>query len=205
MRKKWISATGLCLLAALAFCSPALAGQAAQDFRQQNDLQAFTPPDWFLAGHFAAREVQPRYLFGSVADFAKSLGGTTWLIEHDEEMRQERLASEGKSFEYTIYLEAAGPSGPRYWVFVVLPHKSAKEWFEERWSYHKSKAKDYYGQTQSGLERAMADGLAITGELRFLVRDGQVSLEAPEDILAKEAKFPPAYDLQEGKRLSAAK
>jgi hypothetical protein len=193
-------------LALLAPGAPAGAGQATPSFREQNDLVPFTPPAWFLAGHFVAREVEPRYLFGTVGGFAQSLGGATaWLIEDDEQKRQERLASEGKAFEYTIYLEAAGPTGPLYWVFVVLPHKSAQAWFEERWSYHKSKAKAYYGQTQSGLERAFAEGLAIGGELRFLVEEGQVSLKVPEDILAGEGKFPPAYDLREGKPLQAAK
>lgn len=178
------------------------AGLASPDFRQQNDLVSFTPPAWFLQGHFVAREVGPRYLFGSVADFVKSLNcPTAWLIEQDEQQRQERLAGQGKNFEYTVYLEAAGPAGPVYWVFVVLPHKNAQEWFDERWSYHRSKAKAYYGQTQSGLEQAMAQGLAIGGELRFLVEDGQPSLKVPEDVLMREGKFPARYDLRDGKRL----
>lgn len=188
-----------CLLLAT---TTAGAGPAGSSFREQNDLLPFTPPDRFLAGHFVAREVQPRYLFGSVAEFAASLGqSATWLIETAEQERQERLAREGKQFEYTIYLEAPGPQGPRYWVFVVLPHQSAREWFEERWSYHKSKTKEFYGQTQSGLERAMADGFVISGELRFLVEDGQPSLQVPEEMLLREHKFSPRYDLGEGKRL----
>ncbi|MBI5523391.1 MAG: hypothetical protein HY910_12245 [Desulfarculus sp.] len=178
------------------------AGLASPDFRQQNDLVDFAPPAWFLEGHFVAREVGPHYLFGSVADFVKSLNcPTAWLIEDAEAARQERLAKEGKNFEYTIYLEAAGPAGPVYWVFVVLPHKNAQEWFEERRSYHRSKAKAYYGQTQSGLERAMAEGLTVAGELRFLVEDGQVSLKVPEEVLMQGAKFPARYDLRDGKRL----
>lgn len=189
----------------LAANAPARAGQSAPSFREQNDLVPFTPPAWFLEGHFVARETQPRYLFGTVADFAGSLPGpTAWLIEREEQQRQERLAREGKAFEYTVYLESPGPAGPEYWVFVVLPHKNAQEWFQERWSYHKSKAKDFYGQTQSGLERALAQGLTISGELRFLVQEGQVSLQVPEDLLSGQAKFPPAYDLQEGRRLPAA-
>ncbi|MBI4797912.1 MAG: hypothetical protein HY794_04075 [Desulfarculus sp.] len=178
------------------------AGLASPDFRQQNDLVAFTPPAWFLDGHFVAREVGPRYLFGSVADFVKSLNcPTAWLIEQDEQQRQERLAGQGKNFEYTVYLEAAGPAGPVYWVFVVLPHKNAQEWFDERWSYHKSKAKAYYGQTQSGLEKALAQGLTVGGELRFLVEDGQPSLKVPEDVLMQGGGFPARYDLQDGKPL----
>lgn len=182
----------------------ALAGsaQTSPDFRQQNDLVAFTPPAWFLAGHFVAREVGPRYLFGSVDDFVKSLNRpTAWLIEREEAQRQERLAGEGKNFEYTVYLEASGQASAVYWVFVVLPHKNAQEWFEERWSYHKSKAKAYYGQTQSGLEGAMAQGLTIGGELRFLVENGQVSLQVPEEVLVQGGRFPAKYDLQEGKQL----
>ena len=190
------------LLMVFSLVSWPAAAEASPDFRQQYDLKSFTPPAWFLEGHFVAREVGPRYLFGSVADFVKSLNcPTAWLIEKEEEQRQERLGKEGKNFEYTVYLEAASPAGTVYWVFVVLPHKNAQEWFDERWSYHKSKAKAYYGQTQSGLERALAEGLTVSGELRFLVEAGQPSLRIPEEVLTQGAKFPAKFDLQEGKRL----
>lgn len=112
----------LAALIAMLLAAPAWAAPAGPSFREQNDLVHFDPPEWFFKGHFVAREVQPRYLFGSVADFAKGLGQTIWFIEQPE---QERRAKEGNSFEYTVYLEQTGPSGPRYWVFVMLPHKSA--------------------------------------------------------------------------------
>jgi hypothetical protein len=90
-----------------------------------------------------------------------------------------------------------------YWIFVVLPHKTAQEWFQERRRFHGSKAPGYYGKTETELQRALDAGLAIKGELRFLITGGQISLQVPEEVLVRELKFAPMWDLEAGKRLAA--
>ena len=89
-------------------------------------------------------------------------------------------------------------------MFVALPYDNAKQWFEDRWTYHRSKAEGFYGQTLASLERAFAQGLGPKAELRFLVVDGQVSLESPEDLLSRQMRVAPVYDLAEGRPLGAA-
>lgn len=131
----------LILLAALAGVA-----WAGNDFRQENDLTSHQPPDWFLKGHFVAREVGPRFIFGSVTDFVQSLGcPTAWLVEPEEQARVDQAAQAGKTPEYSLYLEQDAPGGKVYWMFVVLPHQDPQQWLRERHDYHKSKTEGYYG------------------------------------------------------------
>jgi len=195
-------AAAVILFTSLMVTSPADSGESSHEFRQKSGLVAYTPPAWFLKAHFIGRETNPAYVFGPVQDFVRAMGSkTTWLIEDAELKRVERASTEGQNPEYSLFLEAVSPEGTEYWVFVVLPYEAAQEWFDARRAYHGSKAADYYGKTQSELERALSQGLKIKAELRFFIEKGDISLECPEDVIMQRYKFQPVYDLSEGRWL----
>ena len=195
----------LLMLMSLVMTPLVVATESAQTFRQKNGLLAYAPPVWFLEGYFIAREKNPGYIFGTVQDFVKTLGATTtWLIEDLELERLEVASAEGKNPEYSLYLEAVSPQHTEYWVFVVLPHESAQEWFDARRAYHGRKAEGYYGKTQSELEHALSQGIKIKAELRFFIDKGDLSLQSPEDVIMKRDKFQPVFDLSAGRWLGSA-
>ena len=202
---KWSLAASIIMLASLIITPTADTGESAQSFRQQNGLLAYAPPDWFLEGYFIARETNPGYVFGPVQDFVRVVGGkATWLIEDLELERLERASADGTTPEYSLFLEAVSPERTEYWVFVLLPHESAKEWFAARRAYHGRKAEGYYGKTQSMLERALSQGLKIKAEIRFFIEKGEISLASPEDIIMNRYKFQPVFDLSAGRWLGSA-
>ena len=181
------------------------AGDNAQSFRQQNGLLTYAPPAWFLEGYFIARERNPGYVFGPVQNFVQAMGNTTtWLIEDLELKRLERISSDGTTPEYSLYLEAVSAERTEYWVFVVLPHETAEEWFAARRAYHGRKAEGYYGKTQSLLESALRQGLKIKAEIRFFIEKGNISLDSPEDIILNKYNFQPFFDLSTGRWLGSA-
>jgi hypothetical protein len=203
--KRWGLATSILMLAGLIITASAVAGESAKKFRQQNGLLAYAPPAWFTEGYFIAREKNPAFVFGPVQDFVRALGGkTTWLIEDLELKRLERTAADGTYPEYSLYLEAVSPERTEYWVFVVLPYENAREWFDARRAYHGRKAENYYGETQGMLERALSQGLKVKAELRFLIEQGDIRLEPPEDLIMNRYKFQPVFDLGSGRRLDSA-
>jgi len=205
MSKKWYVAAAVILLTSLMVTPPADSGESAHEFRQKSGLVAYTPPAWFLEAHFIARETNPAYVFGPVRDFVLAMGGkTTWLIEDAELKRVEQASAQGQNPEYSLFLEVVSPEHTEYWVFVVLPYEAAQEWFDARRAYHGSKAADYYGKTQSELERALSQGLKIKAELRFFIEKGDISLECPEDVIMKRYEFQPVYDLREGRSLDSS-
>jgi hypothetical protein len=205
MLKRWFLLMSMLILTSLMITPMVVAAESAQTFREKNGLLAYAPPVWFLEGYFIAREKNPGYIFGTVQDFVKTLGGTTtWLIEDLELKRVELASVEGKNPEYSLYLEAVSPQGTEYWVFVVLPHESAQAWFDARRAYHGRKAEGYYGKTQSELERALGQGIKIKAELRFLIERGDISLQAPEDTIMSRYKFQPVFDLNSGRWLGSA-
>jgi hypothetical protein len=202
--KRWYLAASILMLASLMITPTADAGESAQSFRQQNGLLAYAPPAWFLEGYFIARERNPGYVFGPVQDFVRAMGGkTTWLIEDLELERLERASADGNTPEYSLFLEAVSPERTEYWVFVILPHESAQEWFAARRAYHGRKAEGYYGMTQRMLERALSQGLKIKAEIRFFIEKGEISLASPEDIIMKRYKFQPVFDLSAGRWLGS--
>ena len=204
MLRKLSLPISILMLASLILTHEGAAAESVQTFRQLNGLVSYTPPDWFLEGYFIAREKNPRYVFGPVKDFVQAIGGkNTWLIEDLELKRLERSRTDGKEPEYSLFLEAALPDRTEYWVFVVLPHESAQEWFDARRAYHGRKASDYYGKTQGELECAIKEGLTIKAELRFLIEKGNISLEVPEDEIMSRHKFQPVFDLSTGRRLGS--
>jgi hypothetical protein len=205
MLKKWFLLMSMLMLTSLMITPLAVVAESSQTFRQKNGLLAYAPPVWFLQGYFIAREKNPGYIFGTVQDFVKTLGGTTtWLIEDLELKRVELASVEEKNPEYSLYLEAVSPQGTEYWVFVVLPHENAQAWFDARRAYHGRKAEGYYGKTQSELERALSQGIKIKAELRFLIEKGDLSLQSPEDAIMTRYNFQPVYDLSAGRWLGSA-
>ena len=193
------------MMASLMITPVTNAGDSVQSFRRQNGLLTYAPPAWFLEGYFIARERNPAYVFGPVQNFVKALGNTTtWLIEDLELKRLERASAEGTTPEYSLFLEAISPERAEYWIFVVLPHESVREWFTARRAYHGRKAQGYYGKTQRMLERALSQGLKIKAEIRFFIEKGNISLESPEDIILNRYKFSPVFDLNTGRWLGSA-
>jgi hypothetical protein len=202
---EWRLAATIIMLASLMITPTTYAGDSAQSFRKQNGLLTYDPPAWFLEGNFIARERNPGYVFGTVQNFVHAMGNTTaWLIEDLELKRLEQALADGKTPEYSLFLEAVSPERTEYWVFVTLPHESAGEWFAARRAYHGRKAEGYYGKTQTMLERAIGQGLKIKAEIRFFIEEGKISLESPEDIILKKYKFQPIFDLSKGSWLGSA-
>jgi hypothetical protein len=205
MLKRWFLLMSMLMLISLMMTPLVVAAESSKIFREKNGLLAYAPPVWFLQGYFIAREKNPGYIFGTVQDFVRTLGGTTtWLIEDLELKRVELASLEEKNPEYSLYLEAVSPQGTEYWVFVVLPHESAQAWFDARRAYHGRKAEGYYGKTQSELERALSQGIKIKAELRFLIEKGDLSLQSPEDEIRSRYKFQPVFDLSAGRWLGSA-
>ncbi len=201
---RWCLVMVMALAILPAAALPLGAADAAREFRQQNGLQAYEPPDWFLGGDFIAAEKKPAYVFGTVRDFVKALGApATWLIEDLEFKRLEAAVAAGKKPEYTLYLETVSPGGPQYWVFVAMPHDSAQAWFDARRAFHGSKAEDYYGATRGELDGALRQGVNVKAELRFLIENGNVSLEVPEDLIQSRYRLAPVFDLHTGRRMGA--
>ena len=204
LKRLWI-AVPMIMLTNLLIMPPASAAESLQAFRQQNGLIAYDPPAWFLDGFFIAREKQPGYVFGSVQDFVGAIGGTTaWFIEDLELKRVEQAAADGKTPEYSLYLEAVSPESSEYWVFVVLPYDSAQAWFDARRAYHGRKAEGYYGDTRKELESAYDQGLKVKAELRFLIEKGMTSVKVPEDVIMNRVKFQPVFDLRTERRMTPA-
>ena len=201
MLKRWYLATFVIMVAGLVTTAPVGSTESNRTFRQQNGLQVYSPPTWFIEGHFLSREKNPNYVFGPVRDFVQALGGeATWLIEDLELNRLEQAVKEGKTPEYSIYLEIVTPDKTQYWVFVVMPHETAQAWFDARRAFHGGKARAYYGKTQEELEYALSQGFKVKAELRFLIEEGETSLEAPADIITRRYKFRPVFDLGTGRR-----
>jgi hypothetical protein len=197
--------SSIIILSSLIFSSNAYTQATAQAFRQQNGLQDYSPPTWFLEGHFIARERNPVYVFGPVQDFVQAMSGKkTWLIEDLQLKRLEKASADEANSEYSLYLEIVSPERMEYWVFVALPHESAKEWFDARRSYHGRKANNYYGKTQSMLEQAISQGLKIKAELRYFIEKGDVSIDPPEDVIMKKHAIQPVFDLSAGHWLDSA-
>jgi hypothetical protein len=193
---------GLLILACL---SPAhAASQKALDLRKTDGLSEFSPPEAFLAGVFIADEMEPCYLFGSVKDFAASRKcPVTWLIEEGEKARIAKPASPDAPLEYTLYLEEDCPDGVVHYVFVDQSAMTPKQWIEWRKQFHKNKADGEYGATKDRLEKAVSEGVKVSGELRFIMVNGQLSgAKTPEQALPKDMNFPACYDLKQGVKLS---
>lgn len=197
----------LSLLLLLGSAGPASAvSDKATALRTTNDLVPYTPPDAFVSGMFLADEREPAFLFGPVSDFVGSRKcPVTWLIEQGEKERIAKPANPDSPLEYTLFLEEDCPEQVRYDVFVDQSAMTPKQWLMWRQQFHKNKAEGEYGATRDRLEKAVADGMRIGGELRFILVDGELSLgKTPETCLGPELSFEPSYDLTQGTKLIRA-
>lgn len=179
----------------------------AQELRTANGLVPFTPPDAFLDGFFLADEMEPCFLFGSVKDFAASRTcAVTWLIEEGEKARIAKPRKPDSPLEYTLYLEEdcpTAPGGVTHYVFVDQSAMTPRQWIDWRRQFHKNKAEGEYGATRDRLEKAVAEGMKVGGELRFIMRNGELAGgKTPEDVLRQELAFAPCYDLKQGVKIS---
>ena len=189
----------------LVLSAPVFSAETSQAFRHENGLQTYVPPEWFLNGCFIASEKKPKYVFGTVQDFADTLGGTTaWLIEDLDLERLKAASADGKKIEYSLFLEAVLTDRTEYWVFVVLPYESAQAWYDARRAYHGRKADEYYGEARSEIERALNQGFNINAELRFWIENGETNLQVPEDVIVSKYNVKPVFDLGAGRRIAPA-
>ena len=179
------------------------ASKKAAALRKANGLEAFTPPERFLAGNFIADEMNPGLIFGTVKDFAKSRKcRTTWLIEEGIKNRLASTASPEAALEYTLYLEEDCPDKVVYYVFVDQNAKTPQQWIEWRRQFHKSKTDPQFAEAKAKLEKACTEGCGVTAELRFLQQDGELMAKSPEEYLRVDLKFAPIYDLNQQKKIS---
>ncbi len=195
----------LCCLLLLVVLAPQAfaASEKASAQRKANDLIPYTPPDKFLNGNFIADEMAPAYVFGTVKAFAASRAcPVTWLIEENERSRMDKPANPAVPAEFTLYLEEDCPDKVVYYVFIDQSAMTPKQWIDWRQQFHKSKAEKEYTAAVALLDKAVADGVAVAGELRFIQKDGELQAKHPEEVLKVECKFPPLYDLKQGKKLT---
>ncbi len=178
------------------------ASKKAAALRKANGLVAFTPPERFLTGNFIADEINPVFIFGPVQAFAKSRQcRITWLIEEGVKHRLASVGSPEASVEYTLYLEEDCPDKVIYYVFVDQNSKTPQQWLEWRRQFHKSKADPQFAAAKEKLEKACTEGCGVTGELRFLQKDGELITKSPEEYLRVDLKFAPIYDLSQQKKI----
>jgi len=178
----------------------------AQALRKAQGLVEFAPTDAFLSGYFTADEMNPSYLFGTVKDFVQAQKcPTTWLIEEGEKARldQDSDKNPGQPIEFTRYLECDRPDGVVYYVFVDQSSMTPEQWLKWRWQFHKNKADAEYGATLKQLEKAVGEGYRVSGELRFILKNGELaSAKTPENALREDLSFTPRYDLKRGRKIS---
>lgn len=193
---------GFCVT--LAFLGVAGAGsEQATKLRSMNGLSPYSPAAGFLAANFVADEADPAFVFGKVGEFAKSRGcPTAWLMEEGERQRVEKKDQAAGSIEYTLYLEEDCPGKVMYYVFVDRSQADSARWLEWRKQFHKSKADPHYGAAKTALEQASRNGVTVGAELRFVAENGDLVLKRTEDLLTKEIKLQPIYDLRQGKTLT---
>jgi hypothetical protein len=115
--KRWCLVASMLRVANLVITAPLVSAEPFRAFRQQNGLQDYIPPEWFLKGYFIARQKNPGYVFGPVQDFVRALGGiTTWLIEDMESERLKAASADGKKIEFSMFLEAVSSDRTEHWV-----------------------------------------------------------------------------------------
>lgn len=193
-----------CLLMCSVCGATALAASSkAAALRQSNALTAYSPPEKFLSGNFVADEMNPAVIFGTVKEFVAGRScPTSWLIEEGEKIRLASPKDPAAFAEYTLYLEEDCPDAVAYFVFVDQSGFTPKQWIDWRQQFHKSKAEPEYGATKVRFEQALQDGVAVAGELRFLMKNGELLPARPEDALRGELRFAPLYDLNQNKKLA---
>lgn len=175
----------------------------ASQVRQTLGLVPFSPPQPFLDGFFIADEARPAFLFGPVRDFVAARAcPVSWLIEKDEKERLDRRDPANPLFEYTLYLEQDCPQGVTDFVFVDQSAMNPKQWIEWRRQFHKNKAEPEYADAVTRLEKAIANGFPVSGEMRFVLRNGELDPASPQELLPAGLSCPPRYDCVKGEPVS---
>lgn len=201
MRRRCTMLLAIFIVWALHCAAWAVSDQANQ-LRAKNDLSGFKPPEAFLGGNFVADEVDPAYIFGKVKDFVASRScPTTWLIEKAEKVRIDARTPQSGPVEYTLTLEEDCPGKTAFYVFVDRSQANTAQWMEWRKQFHKSKAEPQYSTAKSSLEQAAQNGFSVDGELRFVEINGELQMKKLEDVLTKELKLQPVYDLKQAKAM----
>jgi hypothetical protein len=179
------------------------ASPKATALRQANGLTAVNPPQKFLAGNFVADEMNPAVIFGTVKAFVASRKcPTTWLMEEGDKNRPAGPAAPDRPMEYTLYLEEDCPDRVVYYVFIDQSGLTPQQWIEWREKFHKSKTEPEYGSAKSKLDQACTDGCGVGAELRFIQKDGELLNKSPEEVLRRDLKITPIYDLNLRKKIS---
>ncbi len=192
------------LLLAFAHVTHALAAsEKALALRQANGLVAFTPSEKFLSGNFIADETNPSFIFGPVQAFVASRKcPTTWLIEESAKNRPAALANPEAPVEYTLFLEEDCPGKVVYYVFLDDSSMTPQQWIDWRRQFHKSKTDETFAAAKDKLEKACQQGCGVSGELRFIQKNGELQAKSPEKVLRGDLKFAPIYDLTQQKKIS---
>ncbi|MEA4856387.1 MAG: hypothetical protein AAGU21_16050 [Solidesulfovibrio sp.] len=191
------------LWAALAPPAPSSAqSQRAQALRRDLGYVPYSPSAAFLGGYFIADEARPAFLFGPVADFVAKRGcPVAWLVEEGELSRLKARDPANPLFEYTLVLEEDCPESVSHYVFVDQSAMTPGQWIEWRRQFHKNKAEPEYADAAARLGKAVADGFPVSGELRFVLRDGSLDPASPQAVLPTALACPPRYDCDAGKPL----
>ncbi len=179
----------------------------AQELRKQGDLVPFEPSPAVLAGYFVADEAAPALVYGPVRDFAQwRICPTSWFIESGEKARVDKAlgaaVGQGAPIEYTLVLEEDCDDRVTQYSFVFLSSADPKAWLAWREQFHKSKTGGHYGEAVKRLGKAAADGYPVSGDLRFLSVNGELSLKPVEEALKADRKARPVYDLNAGRKLA---
>lgn len=177
----------------------------AQELRKRGDLVPHTPFAAVLAAFFVADETAPATVYGPVRDFAVSrVCATEWFIESGEQARLDKAAANAQSapLEYTLVLEEDCGDRVTQFSFVFLNSTDPKAWLAWREQFHKSKTSGHYGKAIAKLSKASQDGFPVSGDLRFVSVNGDLSLKPVEETLKADRKSRPVYDLNSGQALA---
>jgi hypothetical protein len=77
-----------------------------------------------------------------------------------------------------------------------------QQWIEWREKFHKSKAGEQFDTAKSKLETACQEGCGVGAELRFIQANGELLTASPEEMLRREGKFAPIYDLNRRQKIA---
>ena len=82
-------------------------------------------------------------------------------------------------------------------VLLALP-ESEREGFAGETHAVNGEEKTVSDMTVKELEKAIADGFPVAGELRFVLRNGELDATPPQELLATATACPPRYDCAKG-------
>lgn len=179
----------------------------AQELRKGGGLLPFEPSAAVLASYFVADEAGPALVYGPVRDFAQwRICPTSWFIEAGEKARVDKAlgaaGGQGAPIEYTLVLEEDCGDRVTQYSFVFLSSTDPKAWLAWREQFHKSKTGGHYGEAVKRLAKAASDGFPVSGDLRFLSVNGELSLRPVEESLQADRKARPVYDLNASRALA---